>query len=65
MCFNVQISQKVGETKRCRLDYVRYISDYLIAVRGSKQQAEEIKKRSEAFLTSSLCSTLAQKDLID
>lgn len=57
--------QRVSEKKYCRLNYVRYISDYLIAVRGSKQQAEKIKKRTEAFLTSSFCSTPIKKGLMD
>ena len=65
VCFNVDGSQKMSEKKYCWLNYVRYVSDYLMAVRGSKQQAKKVKKRTEVFLKSSLHSALVTKDLMD
>jgi Type II intron maturase/Reverse transcriptase (RNA-dependent DNA polymerase) len=49
----------------CRFSYVRYVSDYLIAVRGSKQLAKEVKKRAEVFLKCSLYFEWIKRDLID
>jgi hypothetical protein len=53
------------EKSRCQLNYIRYISNYLIAVRGSKQLAKEVKKKAEIFLKYSLHSECAKRDLID
>lgn len=63
--FNVNVPQKARDKGCCWLNYVRYVSDYLMAVRGSKQQAKEVKRRTEGFLKRSLHSALVKKDLID
>jgi len=65
VCFNVDGPQKVGEKRYCWLNYVRYVSDYLMAVKGSKQQAKKVKKTTEIFLKSSLHSAQVKKDLMD
>merc|ERR1712078_117889 len=47
-----------------RLYYVRYADDYLIAVKGPKALAKDVKTRTEAFLKSNLHFALKGGDLI-
>lgn len=47
-----------------RIYYLRYADDYLIAIKGTKQLAKQIKKKTEDFLKSNLHFDLKSKELI-
>ena len=47
-----------------RLHYVRYADDYIIAVKGPKSVAMDVKKRTQNFLKSNLHFQLSEGDLI-
>ena len=53
-----------GKNLYYRLYYVRYADDYIIAVKGPKSLAKNIKKRTQNFLKSNLHFQLSERDLI-
>jgi retron-type reverse transcriptase len=53
-----------GKNAYHRLYYVRYADDYIIAVKGPKSLAMDIKKRTQNFLKSNLHFQLSEGDLI-
>lgn len=66
--FKIEKAFKIDKPKENRayhrLFYVRYVDDYLIAIKGPKWLARDIKNRAENFLKSNLHFQLTKKNLI-
>jgi hypothetical protein len=61
---NPETDKQQGNRLYHRLHYVRYADDYLIAVKGPKWLAKDIKKKTQNFLKSNLHFQLSEGDLI-
>ncbi len=61
---NPETDKQQGNRIYHRLHYVRYADDYLIAVKGPKWLAKDIKKKTQNFLKSNLHFQLSEGDLI-